>query len=55
MLLQGQPKVRNFSALLKLVKRPQTKFHAHLMRESQVSRSKKSTVATIQIIKNADN
>ena len=38
----GQPKVKNFLPFLKLIKRPQTKFHAHTMRESQVIRSKKS-------------
>jgi len=37
MLSVGQPnvnKVKNFLAFLKLIKRPQTKFHAHTMRES---------------------
>jgi len=35
-------KVKNFLPFLKLMKRPQTKFHAHTMSESQVIRSKKS-------------
>jgi len=41
----GQPKVNKvkcFLPFLKLMKRPQTKFNAHTMRESQVIRSKKS-------------
>jgi len=40
----GQPKVnkvKNFLPFLKFMKRPQTKFHAHTIRESQVIRSKK--------------
>ena len=31
----GQPKVKNFLPFLKILKRPQTKFHAHTMREYQ--------------------
>jgi len=41
----GQPKVNKikiFLPFLKLMKRPQTQFHAHIMREYQVIRSKKS-------------
>jgi len=34
-------KVKIFLPFLKLMKRPQTKFHAHTMSESQVIRSKK--------------
>jgi len=40
----GQPKVnevKNFLPFLKFMKRPQTKFHAHTMREFQVIGSKK--------------
>jgi len=39
-----QPKLKNFLPFLKLVKRPQTKFHAHSMWESQVIRPKKVTI-----------
>jgi len=41
----GEPnvnKVKNFLLFLKFMKRPQTKFHVHTMRESHVVRSKKS-------------
>jgi len=41
----GQPKVnrvKNFLTLLKLMKRPQTRFHADTTRASEVLRSKKS-------------
>jgi len=36
--------VKFFLPFLKLMKRPQTKFHAHIMRESQVIRSKKDKI-----------
>jgi len=45
MLLIGQPKVNKVKTFLpfsKFMKRPQTKFHAHTMSESQAIRSKKS-------------
>jgi len=43
MLLLGQPKVSKvkiFLPFLKFMKRPQTKFHVHTMRVSQLIRSK---------------
>jgi len=40
-LLVGQPKVKIFLLFLEFMKRPQTKFHGHIMRESQVIRSNK--------------
>ena len=43
-IITGQPKVKkvkNFLPFLKHMKRPQTKFHTHTMKESQVIRSKK--------------
>jgi len=39
-----QPKVKFFLPTSKLMKRPQTKFHTHTMRESQVIRSNKVKV-----------
>jgi len=39
-LWTAQPKVKNFLPFWKFMKRPQTKFHLHTMRESQVIRSK---------------
>jgi len=44
-LLLQQPKVNKvkiFLPFLKFMKRPQTKFHIHTMRKSQVIRQKKS-------------
>ena len=49
-LLVGQPKVNKvkiFLPFLKFKKRPQTKFHAHTMRLSQVIRSKKVKILSL--------
>ena len=51
----GQPKVNKFEIFLlfwKFMKRPQTKFHAHTMRESQVIRSKKSQSQNLSLCQN---
>jgi len=40
-----EPKLKNFLPFLKLMKRPQTKLHAHTMRESHVIRPKKVKIS----------
>jgi len=48
MLLIGQPKVNKVKTFLpfsKFMKRPQTKFHAHTMSESQAIRSKNQNLS----------
>jgi len=50
--LLGQPKVKVkfFLSSLKLMKSPQTKFHAHTIRESQVIWSRKSQNSSLDQI-----